>query len=60
MEQIISNNKNGSTELYYKLFSMLSLLTFHKIISIEKKKKSLKLSLENELKNSTKNNPYKL
>ncbi|WP_170972763.1 hypothetical protein [Bacillus mycoides] len=58
MEQIISNNKNGSTEIYYKLFSMLSLLTFHKIISIEKK--SLKLSLENELKNSTKNNPYKL
>ncbi|EEL19359.1 hypothetical protein bcere0017_58810 [Bacillus cereus Rock1-3] len=39
---------------------MLSLLTFHKITSIEKKKKSLKLSLENELKNLTKNNPYKL
>ncbi|HDR7539961.1 hypothetical protein COM33_13945 [Bacillus toyonensis] len=60
MEQIISNNKNGSTEIYYKLFCMLSLLTFHKITSIEKKKKSLKLSLENELKNLTKNNPYKL
>ncbi|MGG0731545.1 hypothetical protein [Bacillus paramycoides] len=60
MEQIISNNKNGSTEICYKLFSMLSLLTFHKITSIEKKKKSLKLSLENELKNLTKNNPYKL
>ncbi|PEN68690.1 hypothetical protein [Bacillus toyonensis] len=60
MEQIISNNKNESTELYYKLFSTLSLLTFHKITSIEKKKKNLKLSLENELKNLTKNNPYKL
>lgn len=54
MEQIILNNKNGSTEIYYKLFSMLSLLTFHKITSIEKKKKNLKLSLENELKNLTK------
>ncbi|HFJ9467035.1 hypothetical protein P4V01_30570 [Bacillus thuringiensis] len=60
MEQIILNNKSGSTEIYYKLFSMLSLLTFHKITSIEKKKKSLKLSLEKELKNLTKNNPYKL
>lgn len=39
MEQIILNNKNGSTEIYYKLFSMLSLLTFHKITSIEKKRK---------------------
>ncbi|WP_186315016.1 hypothetical protein [Bacillus thuringiensis] len=58
MEQIISNNKNGSTEIYYKLFSMLSLFTFHKITSIEKK--SLKLSLEKELKNLTKNNPHKL
>ncbi|CAI8974391.1 MULTISPECIES: hypothetical protein [Bacillus] len=60
MEQIISNNKNGSTEIYYKLFSMLSFLTFHKITSIEKKKKSLKLSLKNELESLTKNNPYKL
>lgn len=33
---------------------MLSLLTFHKITSIEKKKKSFKLSLENESKNLTK------
>ncbi|MBJ8031795.1 hypothetical protein [Bacillus cereus group sp. N21] len=60
MEQIISNSKDGSTEIYYKLFSILSLLTFHKITSIEKKKKSLKLSLENELENLTKHNPYKL
>ncbi|WP_242311937.1 hypothetical protein [Bacillus cereus group sp. BfR-BA-01331] len=60
MDQIISNNKNGSTEIYYKLFSMLSLLTLHKVTSIEKKKKSLKLSLENELENLIKNNPYKL
>ncbi|TNP12940.1 hypothetical protein FHY73_25410 [Bacillus tropicus] len=60
MEQIISNKKNGYTEIYYKLFSMLSLLTFRKITSIEKKKKSFKLSLENELKNLTKNNPHKL
>lgn len=60
MEQIISNKKNGYTEIYYKLFSMLSLLTFRKITFIEKKKKSFKLSLENELKNLTKNNPHKL
>ncbi|PEU18594.1 MULTISPECIES: hypothetical protein [unclassified Bacillus (in: firmicutes)] len=60
MEQIIANNKTGSTEIYYELFSMLSWLTFHKITSIEKKRKSLKLSLKNELENSTKNNLYKL
>ncbi|PGZ96227.1 hypothetical protein COE51_18485 [Bacillus pseudomycoides] len=60
MEQIILNNKNGSTEIYYKLFSILSLLIFHNFISIEKKRKSLKLSLKNELENLTKNNSYKL
>ncbi|AIY75515.1 hypothetical protein NT98_2983 [Bacillus cereus] len=50
MEQIILNNKNGSTEIYYKLFSMLSLLTFHKITSIRKRKrKTLSLSLRKRI-----------
>ncbi|OQR53409.1 hypothetical protein [Bacillus sp. CDB3] len=60
MEQIILNNKNGYTEIYYKLIFMLSLLTLHKITYVENKKKGLKLSLKNELENLTKNNPYNL
>ncbi len=46
MEQIILNNKNGSTEIYYKLFSMLSLLTFIRSHPLKRKRKTLSFPLK--------------
>lgn len=60
MEQIIDNSSKHYTEFHYALVYLLSLLTFKKVETIERKKNTLKMAIKQQRHELAKENPYKL